>query len=149
MLQFYFLSVALNIMTGLILVYGTDFSHGENLSSEDDFDAEADSDARSGSLFFNNPSFRLVISILAALTGILKLAATVHIKDDVSIFGDFFCVIAGIAGGLALFFDWRTSRGETEDNFLAAIFTKNRKFIGYFCIAAGFLHFVLPRVIFL
>ncbi len=174
MLQFYFLSVLLNIIAGLILVYGIDFNTSGldgavaktdgDTSVDDSDDIFADEQpAKDGSAlpfgktlvstsaaFLNDSTFRLTIGILAVLVGLIKLFYTV--QNDVAVIGDFVPAIAGLAGGASILVEYYTVRSEfglTLPSFFETLFFEGRKYLGVFCIIAGVLHFIFPRVLFL
>lgn len=165
MMQFYFLSILLNIIAGLTLVYAESFFDRSGLSeTENDAsdemtpDAEESKDKKSSFEskvvadfgFLNDKTFRLVTGILSALVGIMKLLSTV--QNDVIIIGDLFPAVAGILAGASLLFEFYSQKSNVElklPEFLSAVFIRGRKYLGVFCIIAGVLHFVFPRVLFL
>lgn len=178
MLQFYFLSVLLNVVTGLILVYATDFNKvgsdgAVNTASADSpagtDDAGAPSDSAEGSTesnkeskaarigkmissnaFFDDLTFRLVIGILTGLVGIMKLISVV--QNDVPVIGDLLPALAGIAGSICMLLEYWKQRSEGRrivPDAIVHLFENGRKYIGVFCIVAGLLHFVFPKVLFL
>ena len=153
MVQFYFLSVLINIIAGLILVYGmnlcekndlipssaksTDFS--EDIDDEDpfaDIEAPASSPAPSA-------------QDQAANTAILKGVNNPVFR--LPIIGDFLPAFAGILGGASMLIEYFESSSDSiyiPDN-IQTIFIDSRKYIGVICVAAGVLHFVFPKVILL
>ena len=173
MLQIYFLSILLNLLAGLILVYGRDFTAKDGLEPEaseiEDFDGndeenETENGGEKDSLFdrklqlainskgtfFDDGTFRLVVAILSGLTGIFKLLSAV--QNDVPVIGDLFPALAGLAACGALlveFYSSRASVGLKLPEPLTRVFVGGRKYIGIFCVIAGVLHFIFPRVLFL
>ncbi len=176
MLQFYFLSILLNVIAGLILVYATDFtsknpaladiqkndfesedSDGENFdqnteteSDDSVFDKRLSFAINSKGTFFDDMTFRLVVAILSGLVGILKLLST--IQNDVPIIGDLIPALAGLAACFALLIEYYIQKSTTEvklPSVLNTVFISGRKYLGIFCIIAGVLHFIFPRVLFL
>ncbi len=174
MLQFYFLSILLNVIAGLILVYATDFTskntvfpENEKNDFENSSDSIEDSDKNTESddsvfdkklsfainskgTFFDDMTFRLVIAILSGLVGILKLLST--IQNDVPVIGDLIPAIAGLAACFALLVEYYIQKSTTEvklPSVLNTVFINGRKYLGIFCIIAGVLHFIFPRVLFL
>ena len=174
MLQIYFLSILLNVVAGLILVYATDFTakkseaaedaEAENQDSEvekisdDSTDSEGDSvfdkklqfAINSKDTFFDDMTFRLVVAILSGLTGVLKLLSTV--QNDVPVIGDLIPAVAGLAACFALLIEFCIQKSKVElklPAFLTTVFIGGRKYLGIFCIIAGVLHFIFPRVLFL
>lgn len=167
MLQFYFLSVLLNIVSGLVFLYPQKDSDGalssenpddnlfSDLSDSDDENSASDSSKAKKSKFLEipfleDPSFRLVLGILMVLTGLMKLLSP--IQYDVPVVGDLVPALAGLAGGFAVLLDWYKSKSSVDVNLpgiIDKIFVEGRKYLGIFCIAAGVLHFIFPRVLFL
>lgn len=166
MAQFYFLSVLMNILAGLILVYGLDLtsSTAHIASVEDSFSEvgveEPDPDETSPkkkrlsvtSDFsgFNGRGFRLVVGIVAAFTGIIKLFSVY--KGDVPVVGDIIPALAGIAGGASLLVEYFASSTEQAfslPSFLDTLLIKSRRYIGVLCLVAAVLHFIFPKVLFL
>lgn len=167
MLQFYFLSVLLNIVSGLIFLYPSKNSDDalssenpdDNLFSDsmdsDDENSSSDSskEKKSRNLeipFLEEPSFRLVLGILMLLTGLMKLLSP--IQYDVPVVGDLVPAVAGLAGGFSILLEWYRNKsvvGLNLPEIIDRIFVDGRKYLGIFCIAAGVIHFVFPRVLFL
>lgn len=147
MAQFYFLSVLLNILAGLILVYG------KNLAQQEDFSGETE-DAVSGRtlgiLDFNSPVFRLVVGILCIFVAVMKILSV--FRNDVPVIGDLFPVIAGFASGISIlleYYEASSSESSSVPQAAVRLFIGSRKAIGIACIAAGILHFVFPQIVLL
>ena len=124
MLQFYFLSIFFNLMAGFVLVNSQ--KHIIELPALD------------------QRVFRIVLGVITALTGIIKLFVVVNSKAV--FFGDFLPAVAGMAAGLALFIQ--------EDNeniapWLRRVFVTNKFIVGIACLAVALLHFVFPGALFL
>ena len=169
MLQFYFLSVLLNIITGLVFLYGSKedsldsvsssgFSDNDNGSDSDENASEKneikdENGKKSKNLeipFLEDSSFRLVLGILMVLTGLMKLLSP--IQYDVPVVGDLIPSLAGIAGGISILLEWYKNKSTLAlslPEVLEKLFVDGRKYLGIFCIAAGVLHFIFPRVLFL
>lgn len=167
MLQFYFLSVLLNIVSGLIFLYpaknsddalssgNSDDDIFSDLSDSDDVNSASDSSKAKKSKFLEIPfledsSFRLVLGILMVLTGLMKLLSP--IQYDVPVVGDLIPALAGLAGGFSILLEWYRNKSTVGVNLpgvIDKIFVEGRKYLGIFCIAAGVLHFIFPRVLFL
>ncbi len=170
MLQFYFLSVLLNIVAGLILVYASDFTKGTSLAASDeqgsdDFDfagedTDASETAESASSegvkifadgsFMNDSLFRLVVGVLGLLAGLLIIISP--IQTDTPVIGDLVPALANILGSVALLLEFYANKLSTEINlpfFLQGIFVTGRRYLGVFCIIAGLMHFIFPRILFL
>ena len=167
MLQFYFLAVLLNVMAGLILVYAADFTRGTSLGAPadgmDDNDLDAGA-AESGEAadgndggrlfahesFMNDSLFRLVVGILAVFSGVLLFVSPV--QNDAPVVGDLVPALACICGGAALLLEFYANKLSTEIRlpfFLQAVMVTGRRYLGVFCIIAGIVHFIFPRVMFL
>ncbi len=168
MLQIYFLSVLLNVIAGLILVYAS-VAGGQSANSSssglgDDFNLEDDTSFEDGPLastkknlaqtsaaFLNDSTFRLVIAALSGLVGLIKLFYTT-VPDDIPVLGDFLPAIASLMACVCLFVEWFESQESYEGNlpgFLDLIFMGGRKIFGLVCLVAGLLHFIFPRLLFL
>ena len=164
MLQFYFLSVLLNIITGLVFLYGSKEDSLDSVSSSGFSDDIFSDDNNNGSNsdengkksknleipFLEDSSFRLVLGILMVLTGLMKLLSP--IQYDVPVVGDLIPSLAGIAGGISILLEWYKSKSTLAlslPEVLEKLFVDGRKYLGIFCIAAGVLHFIFPRVLFL
>lgn len=188
MLQFYFLSVLLNVLAGLIFIYaagGTslvlsdpddpfssdgafspdaDFSSGtddigldvDGGSSDSGDDENQKKTGGAGGLkslaapFLGDKTLQLVVGILSALTGLMKLLSP--IQYDVVVIGDLIPALAGLVAGAVLLLDWYQERSDVEISLpesIQNIYTGGRRYLGIFCIIAAVLHFIFPRVLFL
>lgn len=137
MLQFYFLSVLLNAITGAVLLY----------ANRDDLDSPADSKIPA---IAYDETFRLVLGILTGVTGFFKLLTAV--RGDVPVIGDLLPALAGLAGGFTLLYEFYRSRSTEDDSHLPAFFQKivaSKKYVGIACLLAAVLHFLFPTVLFL
>lgn len=153
MLQFYFLSILLNLVTGLLLFCEKD-------QVQDDFpgDEFAFSDDTTGGSSFTNPilgfmeskNFKLVLGVLSVLVGLLKLLSVV--QNTTPVLGDLFPALAGLVGGFCVllqFYMETNSIDYAPNSFLQTIFVENRRIIGICCLVVATLHFVFPKVLFL
>ena len=187
MLQFYFLSILLNLVAGLIFIYvikdegetslvlsDPDDPFAEDSSSTssdfnpetDDLDLNLDGESSSASEtskksaegglgalaapFLGDKTLQLVVGILSALTGLMKLLSP--IQYDIAIIGDLIPSLAGLAAGAVLLLDWYQERSEVElalPESIQGIYEGGRKYLGIFCIIAAVLHFIFPRLLFL
>lgn len=161
MLQFYFLSILLNLVTGLVLFceknekpeLAEDFLNEENFADEDFF--ENDSSKKSNNSnpilgLFESKNFKLVLGVLGVLVGIMKLLSV--IQNDVPVIGDLFPAIMGIIGGFCVllqFYMEMNSIDYAPNSLLQTIFVDNRRIIGICCLVVATLHFVFPKVLFL
>lgn len=159
MIQFYFLSVLLNILIGIILLTSNNSTKIENF--EDDFQSENEENKKSKKQKFNfslesdsvlsNETFCLVASIICAFIGFIKLFF-VYSKTGKNIFiiGDFFPAFFGILGGVTIaleFYSKSFADHELPDFFETFLFS-NKKYLGFICIIFGILHFAFPGVLF-
>jgi len=133
MIQLYFLSILCNGLSGYLLFSGNDSEAVEN------------------SRF--NPTAHLVLGILSAVVGVLKLLSPA--MDTTFFFGDLFPAVGGIAAGYLLIFgiyrqdSFSTSPpGGSLDKFGVNLL-RFRKFIGLGLMAVAVLHFLVPKIIFL
>jgi len=134
--QLYFLSIVLNGFAGFLFLFG---DLGENDSAEG-----------SKKFAFVGSGFRLIMGILALITGILKLLYPM----EVLIFGDLLPALAGVTAGFMLiygFYRERSSHVDSEEkiNHFGEVFLHYKKAIGIVLLVAALLHFLLPRALFL
>lgn len=134
MLQFYFLSILLNLITGLVLVFAD--------GNKDHIDS-ATQDAG----FVNNKNFRLVLGILTVFVGFIKILSVM--PGGIPVIGDLFPALAGLIGGFAVlieFYMFSSSIPVTLNGFIETVFLKGRRYIGIFCLITCVLHFLFPKV---
>ena len=145
MAQFYFLSVLLNILAGLILVFGRNLA--EPASSTEDEDGE--SAILIGSFSLDNSGFRLVVGILCVFVALMKILSV--FKGDVPVVGDLLPVLAGLVSGASILLEYYVASSEDEPLSQTPIakLIEWRKYIGIGCVAVAILHFVFPQIIFL
>jgi hypothetical protein len=134
--QFYFLSIVLNAASGYTLI-GGDGKPGEGGGK---------------GLWFSvaEGSPRLILGVLTALTGLLKVLSSV--EGDIPVVGDLAPALAGFAAGFILIFEYYRERSALEPENtekIGRLLIKNRKLIGFLSIAAAALHFLFPKVLFL
>ncbi len=174
MLQFYFLSVFLNLLIGFILIYTHDAD--EDVVEEevkpaapknpDEDISFLDTDWRGTKIvdgskkkktnslfgkgsFLNDALFKLVIGIIAVFTGVIKLLSAVN---GVPFFGDLVPAVFGVLGGAAMLLDYykENSTAELElPALIQVIFVDMKKALGIALVAVAVIHFVLPGVLFL
>jgi hypothetical protein len=155
MLPAYFLSILFNALVGYILVFGYD-----------------DIEAEGWSFSLNNEKTRLVIGVIAFITGILKILSPV--EGNVPVVGDLLPALSGFIGGSILVLDFYRKKSHTNtvetdsydmdsaDDYadvqapkrnifkrIAALPGKNRKIMGFVCFAAAVLHLYFYPVLFL
>jgi hypothetical protein len=136
MIQFYFLSVLLNAAAGFVLFSNS--GEGERSAIEDEIHFS-----------LQNETFRLILGVLCAITGLLKLLSPV--EGDIPVIGDLVPAVAGLAAGFVLLFDYYHGRSfiEEGDGKMKAVITVNRRWIGFAVMAASVLHFFVPGVLLL
>jgi|SRR5574344_104254 uncharacterized membrane protein YkgB len=146
MAQFYFLSVLLNILIGLILVYGTDLTKENDLSSEKDVAKK--NDKLFGNIScFESRSFRLVLGVLSLLVGILIILSP--FRNDIPVIGDLLPALTGLVSGASLLLEYYLGSAVETSNIpgkVRQILIDGRKYIGVACLVAGLLHFTFPQV---
>ena len=147
MLQFYFLSVLLNLITGLIL-----FCSEKNVSKEIASTEEVQPEVQEKNDvlgFMDNKNFKLVLGVLSVLVGLMKLLSVV--QNDVPVIGDLLPSAAGLVGGFCILLDFykNSSTVEMNPNKFIQFVSENQKAIGIFCIVVAVLHFIFPKVLFL
>ena len=127
MLQFYFLSILVNLLIGITLVYGDN----EKISILDD------------------KTFHLVVGILAVFVGVIKFLSAVK---GVPFLGDLLPAMANILGGGSVLVSYYLARANEElspSDIVQFIFIDKKKYIGIGCIAIAVIHFIVPDVLFL
>jgi hypothetical protein len=139
MLQFYFLSVLANALAGYICFFG---SSGDVMDFRCGFSVKTE-------------TFRFVVGILSAFTGLFKLLSS--IQGDLPVIGDIIPAAAGFLCGFILIFDHFSNLsadgdlgqepegGKKGGGFLVA----NKKLIGAVAMIAAILHFLFPTVLLL
>jgi len=132
MLQFYFLSVFLNVLAGYILFFWDDGIHSEG---KNDF-------------FPKNDTFLLIVGILSAFTGLIKLISPIGGK--LPVIGDLIPSAVGLLCGFVLLFGYyrrRTSISDTEQTEkIEGMLAGNKRMLGTLAFITAVLHFLFPRV---
>ena len=151
MAQFYFLTVLLNIICGLICVYGKNDSV---VDLEDDFDentmpeisgAGRMQESVAGEPIFSNPMFNLVSGALCLVTGIFILF--VPYKGP-SVLGDLAPALSAILGGASVLLSYLEKRSDefVAPEILDVILASNKFYVGIACLLFAVLHFIAPGV---
>lgn len=136
MVQFYFLSILLNILAGFVL--SIDFL-SERMDSLANFKVP-----------LGNPTFRFVLGIVSAAVGFLKLLSAFH--GDVPVVGDLLPAAVGMLMGIMLIIDHYKMKAAVSSQAFDAIdrvFIRRKSVIGIIGIIIGVLHFFIPSVLFL
>ena len=133
MIQLYFLSILCNGLCGYILFTGKE-NNGEKTLQ----------------LSFNNPTFHLVLGILSAVIGLLKLLSPF---EGIAILGDLIPAGAGIISGLLLVFgiyrqDIDIDSPGTISRFAITLLSF-KKTVGLILIVIAVVHFLFPKALFL
>lgn len=146
MLQFYFLSVMLNLLVGLVLFCSVAPKKQEETAVDNSSSATDNAGLQS---FFDSKNFKLVLGVLAILVGFMKLLSVV--QNDVPVIGDLLPAISGLIGGFSVLLDFYISTSSTEfsPSGIIQVLLDSRKTIGVFCIIIAVLHFLFPKVLFL
>ena len=150
MLQFYFLSILLNLITGLVLIYADIFAAdaGKNEKTSEKSSGKI-KDLVSGTAFFSNKTFLLIVGILSAFTGVMKLLSVV--RNDIPVIGDLLPSLAGLLGGFSVilaYYRMTSAEKISLPDIVEKVFVDGHKYVGIFCITAGLLHFIFPGVLF-
>lgn len=158
MVQFYCLSVVMNIFAGLILVYGIDLtkkSSNKDLAVDSDLDSvnlekklqtsDQESVVDRG---LGSRRIRFVIGILSVVVGFVKIFST---YGGIPVFGDLLPAVTGLAAGVSILLEFYMVT-TTEEDFelkdnLKTVFIDYRKYLGVLCFLSAVLHFLLPKVI--
>jgi len=143
MIQLYLLSIILNGLIGFLLILGDA--------------AEGDSPEKGVKIFFSSWGFRLVLGILAAITGILKLLLPMpnSEKTAIPILGDFLPALAGLAAGFILIFGFyrensaKSAAADGKLDLIGDTLLQYRKTVGICLLVIAVLHFLFPYALFL
>ena len=138
MSQLYFLSIVLTGLTGFLFVFGET--------------EEKDSIEKSMKFSFFGGGFRLILGILTAIVGFVKLflpyrSYGASAVAGVPILGDLFPALGGIAGGFILLFGFyreHSSGFDKESNLdrIGDAFLLRKKITGFVLIGIALLHFL-------
>lgn len=139
MIQFYLLSVILNISGGYSLVAKKNESEQQVL--------------RGLYLVLSDAGVRLALGILSIAVGMLKLLFA--LRGDTPVIGDFLPAISGIIVGSTLLMERYGGEAKPDMkkvNFIQKVeksLLSYKEAIGYVGIMAGIIHFLFPMVLFL
>jgi hypothetical protein len=137
MIQFYFLSILCNAVTGYMLI------------CREEPDTSTPGNAINGAL--DHDTFRLLLGILSIITGLFKLLSAV--QGDVPVIGDLIPALSGFASGsLLVLAYYRTRRsfsqtGSPEMMGLERILGTHKRQIGFFALGTAVLHFLFPQAL--
>ena len=132
MLQFYFLSVFLNVLGGYLLFFWDEISSSESSSN---FSLQSD-------------TVILCAGVLSVLTGLVKLFSPVG--GRLPVIGDFIPAAVGLVCGFVLLFGYyqrRTSIADSEPTQkINGMLAGNKRLLGAVALVAAVLHFLFPGV---
>ncbi|MDR2942651.1 MAG: hypothetical protein LBV17_08700 [Treponema sp.] len=143
MIQLYFLSILCNGLGGYILF----------ARNNDEGEETADTIEKNVPFSLNTPTFHLVLGILCAVTGILKLLSPT--LDGILILGDLIPSATGIIAGILLIFGiYRQDISAAPENpsvldRLGVSLLRFRRAVGFGLIVVAFLHFLFPQALFI
>ena len=133
MVQFYALSVFINFVAGLVLVFESKEDKPASISKISEI--------------VKQKSVMFTMGILALVVGILKILSPT--AGDIPVVGDIVPALTSLLVGGVLLIDFFKSgselTSETVDR-IHGIFQQNRKYIGMAAIVTAFLHFLMPGV---
>jgi hypothetical protein len=131
MVQFYALSVFVNVISGLLLA--GDGEKPNPISRLKDV--------------FGEKGTKFSLGLFSLIIGLFKILTPV--KGDIAVIGDLLPALSGLTLGGVLLLDFfkassemPSKMGEKADNFVIS----NKKFFGIVGIAIGALHFLIPGV---
>ncbi|MDR3338030.1 MAG: hypothetical protein LBT16_12590 [Treponema sp.] len=144
MIQFYLLSILFNAIAGFLLVSESagDTESGEGLS--------ADFGNSKVPVFLKNESFRLILGVLTAVMGLLKILSAT--QGDIPVIGDIIPAVTGLVAGFILIFEFYHDHSVLEEGRSAGIgsfLLAHKKVAGFAALAAAALHFLFPAVLLL
>lgn len=141
MLQFYFLSIAANLIGGLALASGYLEERLSGVSGMKTF-------------FDTKPGLRVTVGVIAVVAGVLKLLSVT--RGDVPVVGDLIPSLTSLGVGTALLFERykekTTIPAESQSGLLDTVdrvVIKNKSILGSASIVVAIVHFLLPGVLFL
>lgn len=158
MVQFYLLSILLNIVVGVCL-----FSASSDAEKAfDDFNESPRKKALSkaknveetlkNDSIFTNATFCMISGVLCAIVGFIKLFFVFHVgtrDSGLPVLGDFLPALFGLAGGATLILcHFAESFADHElPDFVENILFRYKKYIGCVCIIVAVVHFIIPGFI--
>lgn len=153
MVQFYFLSVFVNLLAGCILFFKANTVLQKEASSEEDISFLEEKEPSFAKIFapdsfFFAGIFRMVLGIVAVLVAFLVLISP---YGGVFLFGDLVPAVILLAAGVALLIDYYIENSDTElklPELLEFLLIDCRRYLGLICMIVGIIHFILPGVLF-
>ena len=136
MVQFYFLSIFVNFIGGLLLASETINKQFTKLDSLQEL--------------FKAPTYLLTFSIVSGVTGVFKIISVY--SGDVPVIGDLIPAVLSILISFYLFCSYQTEKNGVVPGFLEKInslIVKYKSILGIVSITVSLLHFFFPGVIFI
>jgi len=136
MVQFYLLSILMNIVAGYSLISFQTESTGTK------FDGVRE--------YLKDPTIRLVLGILCSTVGVFKLLTVM--RGDIPVIGDLVPSLAGMASGFTLlleFYKINSSITSPTIKKIDSIFMENKRLVGIISIVSGLVHFLFANILFL
>lgn len=154
MLQFYLLSVLLNLLAGFYMFSSSRDTELHFSDMEDNFDSDESSeqDAEEENFFSrifgvtssNDGLFRLVVGCLSFFTALVKVFSPV---GGVVIIGDLLPAAAGLSAAVSILLGYFVNSGISAEQIpplVQKIFIDEQKIVGIGCIIVALLHFLFP-----
>ncbi len=136
MVQFYFLSIFVNFIGGLLLAGDTINKQFTSLESLQEL--------------FKSTSYKLIFAIISAVAGIFKIISV--FEGDVYVVGDLLPAAASLAISVHLFSSYLyEKKGIVEEHLekINIIIEEYKTLIGIACLIIAMLHFFFPDVLFI
>ena len=137
MVQFYFLSICLNVLGGLVLAAPHFSERFPGISTFRRY-------------IFDKTGLRIGLIAAILLIGVMKIISVS--ASDVIIVGDLLPALTLLLSGFTLLIESIFENNESETGFLKkmdSIFVKHASITGIAALVAGGLHFIFPTVLFL
>jgi hypothetical protein len=100
--------------------------------------------------FFKNSSFRLVLGVVTAIVGFLKILSVT--PGNYPVVGDIVPAIGGLVAGVALIYEFYKTHATISSpsaDKVSAFVNVHQKIIAGVSIATAVLHFLFPAALFL
>lgn len=136
MVQFYFLSIFVNFIGGLLLAGDTINRQFTKLDTLQEL--------------FKAPTYLITFSIVAAVTGVFKIISVFN--GDVPVIGDLLPAVISILIAVFLFLSYQKDKnGEIKTSLekTNSLIQKYRNILGIAAIIISLLHFFFPSVLFI
>jgi len=134
MLQFYALSIFLNLLGGYTLIAGDD---GEALEIRPGFSLK-------------DETVQMILGILSVATALLKLLSPV--EGDIPVLGDLVSALVGFLVGAVLILNAYKNRAgavPVDEKSATGILLRYKKLAGFAGVVAAALHFLFPQALLL